>query len=328
MPNTAASKSFIHVVAGIIRHPKNQHKLFITRRQQGQHLENLWEFPGGKLEPNESRFHALRRELEEENGIQVTSALPFFCVLHEYPDKNIFLDVWEVKSYLGKAHGREGQQARWVKQTELDELDFPAADIPIIKALTLPGKLLITPDLSEPHQDVFIDHFRQLMQRHPYPLVQFRSHHLDDQYYAEIALQLQDICDLYGAEVIISRPRLKSLKSDRFKAFRWRHLNSNILQSLVENPFDDSIQLSAACHDRAELKKAERLDCQFALLSTIRQTLSHPGRQAKGWYQFNLLARQANLPIYALGGVTRKDLCVARLQGGIGVAGIADFWTV
>ncbi len=328
MPNTAASKSFIHVVAGIIRHPKHQHKLFITRRQQGQHLENLWEFPGGKLEPDESRFHALRRELEEETGILVESALPFFCVLHEYPDKNIFLDVWEVKRYRGKAHGREGQQSRWVKQAELSDLDFPAADIPIIKALTLPGELLITPDLDQAHQDVFLDHFRQLMQGHPYPLVQFRSHHLDDQYYAEIASQLQETCDLYGAEVIISRPRLKSLKSDLFKPFRWRHLNSYILQSLVENPFDDSIMLSAACHDRAELKKAERLNCQYALLSTIRETLSHPGRKAKGWYQFNQLARQANLPVYALGGVLRKDASVARLQGGIGVAGIADFWTV
>ncbi|MDJ0834052.1 MAG: 8-oxo-dGTP diphosphatase MutT, partial [Gammaproteobacteria bacterium] len=170
MPNTAADKPYTHVVAGIIRHPKHPHKLFITRRQQGQHLENLWEFPGGKLEPNESRFIGMRRELEEETGIRVESALPFFCVLHEYPDKNIFLDVWEVQSYRGKAHGREGQQGRWVKQSELTGLDFPAADIPIIQALSLPPELLITPDLAEAHQAGFIEHFRQLMQRHPYPL--------------------------------------------------------------------------------------------------------------------------------------------------------------
>ena len=328
MPNTAASKPYTHVVAGIIRHRKNPHKLFITQRQQGQHLENLWEFPGGKVEQQEARFFALCRELEEETGIQVRSALPFFCVMHEYADKNIFLDVWEVKTYQGHAHGREGQQSRWIKQSQLSDYSFPDADIPIIKALSLPGELLITPDLTASHQDHFIEHFRDLMRRHPYRLVQFRSHHLDDALYADIAHQLKQICDPYGAEVIISRPQLKSLKSRLFEPFRRRHLNAYILQSLMENPFDDSVLLSASCHDRAELNKAERLNCQYALLSTIRQTLSHPGRKPKGWYQFNRLARQANLPVYALGGVARKDLCIARYQGGIGVAGISDFWTL
>ena len=51
MPSTAVNNDFIHVVAGIIRHPEDPNKVFLSRRQAGQHLENLWEFPGGKLEP-------------------------------------------------------------------------------------------------------------------------------------------------------------------------------------------------------------------------------------------------------------------------------------
>ena len=116
MPNTEPSKPYIHVVAGIIRDPDDPQKIFITRRQQGQHLENLWEFPGGKVEPTESRFHALRRELKEETGIQVVSAEPFFCVLHDYKDKSIYLDLWEIKTFQG--HARPSLWIDWEQITD------------------------------------------------------------------------------------------------------------------------------------------------------------------------------------------------------------------
>jgi 8-oxo-dGTP diphosphatase len=125
----------IHVVAGVIRHPENSSRLFFTRRQKGQHLQNLWEFPGGKVESGESRFQALQRELKEETGIQVHSAIPFQSLVHHYEDKTIFLDVWEVKRFSGRAHGREGQEAAWVNLDELYLYKFPDADLPILKLL-------------------------------------------------------------------------------------------------------------------------------------------------------------------------------------------------
>lgn len=328
MPSIAVKSGFIHVVAGLIRDVDDPQKIFLTRRKQGQHLENLWEFPGGKVEPGESRFQSLRRELLEETGIHVISAQPLQSVYHEYHDKSILLDVWEIKRYRGHVHGCEGQQSRWVDVSELDQLDFPAADMPVLKALKLPPELLVTPDMAEHHQSTYLEHFAWLMQKKAYPLVLFRSHHLDDDRYAEVAKELQQIGEPFQSEIIIHRPSLKSLQSSQFDKFSRRHLNSYLLQSLNENPFSENFKLSASCHDGAELTMARKLDCDFALLSTVRPTLSHPGRNAKGWFGFNRLARQSLLPLYALGGIQRRDFTTARFQGAIGVAGVSDFWTV
>lgn len=125
----------IHVVAGIIRHPQNPQKIFFTQRQKGQHLEDLWEFPGGKLEPGESRYTALQRELAEETGIRVLSAIPFHSLTHQYRDKTIFLDVWDVTNYQGQAHGLEGQHSKWLSLEELVDYPFPEADLPVLDAL-------------------------------------------------------------------------------------------------------------------------------------------------------------------------------------------------
>ncbi len=325
MPNTAAD-SYIHVVAGIIRHPRKSNKILISRRKKGQHLENLWEFPGGKMEPGESRFFALQRELREETGIMVHAALPFQSVYHRYQDKNIHLDVWEIKNYTGQAKGREKQEIKWVEQKDLTKYDFPDADKPVLKALSLAPHLLITPDIPGQSVSSYLDQFEQLMERQHYPLVLFRSHQLDDKTYADVAKKLRNVGANHHADIIIHRPRLESLQSALFESFQWRHLNSLVLQSLQSSPFDKACKVSASCHDLAELKMAERLNCDFALLSTVRDTASHPGRKAKGWNGLKQIVKKVNIPTYALGGVRRKDLCSARFQGAVGVAGISDFW--
>jgi len=318
---------YIHVVAGIIRDPADPTKILITRRKKGQHLEDLWEFPGGKVEPRESRFLALQRELKEETGIIIYAAEPLQSVYHHYTDKNIYLDVWEVKHYSGLADGREGQDYEWVKLDALADYEFPQADEPVLKALQLGPRLLITPDMPEDHESSFINQFEKLMERQLYPLVIFRSHHLNDDSYAQVAEKLAAICNQQKAELIIHRPSLKSLQAKLFDSYRWRHLSSYILQSLQTNPFDKSVKISSSCHDVTELKMAERLDCAFAMLSTVRETHSHPGRRAKGWLELKTMIDRTSLPVYALGGVKRKDYCTARFQGAVGVAGITDFWS-
>lgn len=328
MPNIVPDSSpCIHVVAALIRHPDDPNKIFITQRKSGQHLEHLWEFPGGKVEAGEAAYHALKREMLEETGLLIHSAQPFQSVVHSYPDKTILLDVWQVKSYSGKAHGREDQACEWVAVSDLTNYQFPAADVPILKALGLPTELLITPDVSLEHQDSFLQQFERVMNSHPYPLVLFRSPHLDDEIYSNIAQQLKEIAQPQNTNIIIHRTKLESLKSKSFDAFSYRHLNSYLLNSLTRAPFDESIILSASCHDQAELNQAQRLGCTFALLSSVRDTISHPGRTAKGWYGFSRMARESAIPVYALGGIQRRDYCVACFQGAIGVAGISDFWS-
>ena len=123
----------IHVVAGVLFDPSG--RVLVARRPSGSHLGGLWEFPGGKLEPGESREAGLARELAEELGVRVLAASPLVCVEHPYPDRDVVLDVWRVESYAGEPHGREGQSIEWRDLRSLDAADFPPADAPVLSAL-------------------------------------------------------------------------------------------------------------------------------------------------------------------------------------------------
>ena len=129
----------IHVVAAIIWQQSdpqsNQQKFLIAQRQKGKHLEDYWEFPGGKLEPGESPWQALQRELAEEIGIMPTKAAPYLKVYHRYPDRNILLDTWVVEDYSGELVSGEGQQLCWVDLSQVDQYRLPPADLPIIEAI-------------------------------------------------------------------------------------------------------------------------------------------------------------------------------------------------
>jgi 8-oxo-dGTP diphosphatase len=102
-------------------------------------MAGLWEFPGGKVEDGETVLEALARELREELGIEPTSAEPLFCVRHTYPEWEVVLDIWCVRSFRGEPAALEGQKVAWVPLTEVKTLEFPAANQPIVDWLsTLP----------------------------------------------------------------------------------------------------------------------------------------------------------------------------------------------
>ena len=130
------SDDYIHVVAAIIWQPGSSDRFLISKRQKGKHLQDYWELPGGKMESGESRRQALDRELREEINIVPVKASSFKQVNHKYEDRNILLDVWEVTSFKGEVKSREGQEVRWVAVGQLAKYQFPAADIPIIEAIT------------------------------------------------------------------------------------------------------------------------------------------------------------------------------------------------
>lgn len=134
----------IHVVAAVIVSPDRQ-QIFISRRAEHLHQGGLWEFPGGKLEAGESPESALARELFEELDIRIEAAQPYMQIEHDYPDKQVFLDIWQVNRFTGTARGKEGQECRWVDIAELlaDKperlFDFPAANRPILQRLSEQG---------------------------------------------------------------------------------------------------------------------------------------------------------------------------------------------
>ncbi len=125
--------SVVHVVVGVIINKDDQ--ILIARRASHQHQGDKWEFPGGKVERAETPQQALRRELKEELGIDIQSAKQLIEIKHQYSDKVVLLDVYEIRDWQGEAEGCEGQPLRWVDRSDLGLYDFPAANTEILSTL-------------------------------------------------------------------------------------------------------------------------------------------------------------------------------------------------
>lgn len=124
--------SEIHVAVGVIL---RGHEVYVCLRPDDKHQGGKWEFPGGKVDEGETVGEALKRELDEEVGIQVTETAPLTVITHDYGDKKVVLDVHTVTAFTGEPYGREGQKGRWCAIDKLHPADFPAANVDIIDAI-------------------------------------------------------------------------------------------------------------------------------------------------------------------------------------------------
>jgi len=121
------------VVIGILKNGDNH--VLIALRPPHVSSPGIWEFPGGKVEPNETLEAALHREWREEIGIEITRIKPLLSITHETPEKRLHLHSFEIVSYLGEPRGCESQEIRWVPINKLIAYEFPAANMEIIKYL-------------------------------------------------------------------------------------------------------------------------------------------------------------------------------------------------
>jgi len=117
-------------------------RILACQRTRHQVMPLKWEFPGGKIEEGEQPRDALRRELEEELGIEATIGNEVARIHHEYASGgSVELRFFEVHSYMGEVENRIFRDIRWVKRKELAELDFLDADRELVKDLAA-GKIL------------------------------------------------------------------------------------------------------------------------------------------------------------------------------------------
>ena len=130
----------IHVVAAAVIDPAG--RILIAQRPAGKPLAGGWEFPGGKVEPGETRIAALARELREELGIDIRAPRPLLRLRHVYDHGDVLLDVWVVSRYRGEPTGLDGQAIHWCESEALDRAPLLPADRPIVRALRLPERLV------------------------------------------------------------------------------------------------------------------------------------------------------------------------------------------
>jgi len=318
-----ASAVPIDVVAGLLRDPRG--RVLLAARPPGSHLAGLWEFPGGKVEPGESHAEALQRELHEELGIQIGPSEALMEVLCPGADTAIRLSLRTVPTWQGAPRGLDGQTLRWQHPEQIDRQTLTPADRYLLPAARLPAVYLITgasdtgPEFLQRAGDHLQQGVRLLQLRLPKALALHRQ---------EIALRCSILARKYGAEVLLNGslkaaaeagigchlPAREMMQLDEKAVGRWRA--DRVVPCL----------LAASCHNADELQQAEAIGCDFAVLSPLKATSSHPRATLLGMDTFARLLRAARIPVYALGGLRRDDLTMVRAAGGQGVAGISAFW--
>jgi len=130
-----------HVVAGIILRESDSH-ILICQRAADQPLGLKWEFPGGKIEPGEDALQALRRELDEELGIQAHIGEQVAKILHTYRNGNaVELQFFRVENFEGELLNKIFADIRWVPRASLPEFDFLEADVKLVREIA-DGKIV------------------------------------------------------------------------------------------------------------------------------------------------------------------------------------------
>ena len=126
----------VAVAAAVIR---RDGRVLVTRRPPGSHLGGLWEFPGGKIEGGESPADALVREIQEELGVTVRAGSLVFEHRHVYAERAVHLRFFDCAIIHGEPRALGVAEWRWVRPSELEGLEFPAANRELIRILAASG---------------------------------------------------------------------------------------------------------------------------------------------------------------------------------------------
>ncbi|MFP5409491.1 MAG: Nudix family hydrolase [Gammaproteobacteria bacterium] len=307
----------LNVVAAVLTQPDGS--VLLAQRPPGKAYAGYWEFPGGKVEAGESLEAALARELQEELGIAIATPCRWITRVFEYPHATVRLNFFRVFAWQGEPHPHEGQVFSWQQPARVSVAPLLPANFPIVKALTLPDVLGIS-HAEALGVDTFLARLDVAL-ANGLRLIQLRDKSLPKAERLALAQETVRRAHRHGARVLVNGP----LELARAAGADGVHLDSAAAAKLHARPDCDCIGVS--CHDGAELAHAAALGADFALLSPVLPTQTHPGAPTLGWQAFTELAAASPIPVYGLGGLERGDVALAQSHGAHGVALLRGAWT-
>ena len=327
MNNSTETTKIIEVSAAVLQRPDGS--FLLAQRPADKIWAGYWEFPGGKIEPGETPYHALSRELHEELGIAVETAYPWITRVFTYPHATVRLNFFRVTEWRGELHPHEGQEFAWQSPAALRYLrangggsatvsPMLPANAPVLRALELPSLYAIS-NAAELGVEEFLRRL-EIALGNGLRLVQLREKHLSRDELRELARRVMVLARAHGARVLLNGDiaLAQEVGADGVQ------LTGAQLAALHERPAVD--WCAASCHNAAELRRAEALGCDFAVLSPVLPTLSHPGAPHLGWENFSAIAAGSSIPVYALGGLTHADMQTAWRHGAHGIALLRQAW--
>ena len=291
-------------------------QFLLAQRPEGKVYAGYWEFPGGKVEPGETVHDALIRELQEELGITVTACSPWLTRQFTYPHATVRLSFWRVTAWdgeIGITAPLEHSAVDWLACGDAPHVaPILPANAPILKALSLPTTMAITMAESEGVE-------RQLERLEEalaggLRLVQLRDKTMPAAqrlWFAEAVVRLAHDA---GALVVINDDAdiARRVGADGL------HLSSAALAACTTRP--DFPWVGASCHTAAEIARAGELELDYALLSPVLPTPTHPENPGLGWAEFGTRIAGNTLPVFALGGMQPALLGTAQQAGAHGIA--------
>jgi len=293
-------------------------RALLARRPAGKVYAGYWEFPGGKVEPGESVVQALRREIREELAVDIELAYPWITQVFTYPHATVRLHFYRVLDWKGEPHAAEHEALAWERPDSVTVTPMLPANGPVLKGLALPSEYAIS-QAGELGAKSFLARLRARLDN-GLELLQLREPALARTEFADLAVRVLSLARPAGARVLISHDveLARELGADGV------HLSAQQVASSAVRP--DLALVGASCHSAAELRTAERLGADFAVLGPVCATPSHPERAPMGWERFREEASGAAIPVYALGGVAPEDMRAAWTCGAHGVAMVRAAW--
>ena len=294
------------------------HQVLFGQRPPPKSWEGWWEFPGGKIEKDETSVDALYREIYEEIGVKITKFEKWVTRKYFYGGNDITLHFFKVHKWEGEVTSKENQKLVWTYLQNLNVSPILPANLFVQKAFDLPMHYAIT-NLSETSKKVF---FNQLQNKisNGLKMIQVREKNISFKEFKIFSKEVIEICKPNDVKVIINSnvDLAYEIKADGV------HLTSKDLIHIKKIP--DNLIVSASCHTQEEIDIAEKLNINFLVLSAVKKTLSHEDIKPLGWNKFEKIVNKVNTPIYALGGLGVKDYQVALGNGAIGIASQRLIW--
>ena len=300
----------VEVAAAVVIRPDGS--FLLGQRPAGKVYAGYWEFPGGKVEPGEAPLAAIRRELNEELGIEVRTAYPWLTRDYDYAHAAVRLRFFRVTEWSGTPHGRENQRFTWQQLDAIHVDPLLPANGPILRALSLPPVYGIT-NAGELGEREFLARLDRALAR-GLKLLQVREKAMSGEDLLRFASEVVRRAHASGARVMVNGDAALAQRAGADGV----HLTSAQLRQLRARP--PSLIVGASCHDAGELTRAQALGSDFAVLGPVQPTPSHPGSAGVGWDGFAALLRDSPLPVYALGGMKPPDLETAWRCGAHGIS--------
>jgi len=304
------------VAVAVITKPDGS--FLMAQRPAGKPYAGYWEFPGGKVEPNETVHAALVREIKEELGLDVTQAYPWVTQVFTYPHATVKLHFYRVTAWQGEPHPHEGQLFSWERAESVSVAPVLPANGPILRGLSLPPVMGVT-NFAELGEAMFFARLEMAL-RQGLRLVQVREKNLADAALLAFSRRVAKRAQEYGARVLLNAtPELASKAG-----VDGVHLTAQRLMQLESRP--DAAWCGASCHTREELDRAAQLQLDYVVLGSVLPTASHPDAPSLGWEQVRQYTHDYPLPIYLIGGMRQQHLETAWTCGAHGIAMLRGAW--